>query len=257
MKYRILSGFIVFSILMGSSCVVHAKGGTSTQLVIYQQSSWKGCKKPRMVMVYRLKTSSQSSYYHDYKMKFSDRKMGITMYYNKPGLYSYYVSQNCHSHYKGMKYDRNRYHVRVMVRYANGQLLAESELPVNKRGFKEESMTFHNSYHKKKPKNPSKQVPHKKENPIPKKLQEYPPNKEKQKHKHKNSIPNHQKEYPPEKGHHSQNNPLTTHKVKTGDNTDIKLYVIGMMSSFIILLLCIALEKRKKEKDDENQKVKS
>lgn len=235
MKYRILSGFIVFSILMGSSCVVHAKGGTSTQLVIYQQSSWKGCKKPRMVMVYRLKTSSQSSYYHDYKMKFSDRKMGITMYYNKPGLYSYYVSQNCHSHYKGMKYDRNRYHVRVMVRYANGQLLAESELPVNKRGFKEESMTFHNSYHKKKPKNLAKHAPHQKNKPISNDLQEYPP----------------------KDNHHSKNNSKTTHKVKTGDTTDITLFVIGMMSSFIILLLCIVLEKRKKEKDDENQKVKS
>lgn len=178
-------------------------------------------------MVYRLKTSSQSSYYHDYKMKFSDRKMGITMYYSKPGLYSYYVSQNCGKRYKGMKYDRNEYHVRVMVRYVHGKLKAESELPVNKRGFKEESMTFHNSYHK----NSAQQTRLKKSLPA-------------NKHHHEGS---------PENDHPDKKSNLTTHKVKTGDTTDIKIYVISMIASFITLLFGIALGKRKKEKEDEHR----
>lgn len=225
MKYHILAGFIVFSMMTSISCMtIHANEGTSIQLMIYQQSSWKGCKKPRMAMMYRLKTSPQSSYYHDYKMKFSDRKMGITMYYSKPGLYSYYVSQNCAKRYKGMKYDRNKYHVRVMVRYVHGKLKAEPELPVNKRGFKEESMTFHNTYHKKSSQNPD-QKPHDKKNiPVH--------------NHHDNSAGN---SYP-------EKNNMTTHKVKTGDTTDIKIYVISMIASFITLLFGIALGKRKKEK---------
>ena len=228
MKYHILTGFIVFSMMTSISCMaIHASEGTSIQLMIYQQSSWKGCKKPNMTMKYCLRTSPQSSYHQNYQMKFSDREMPITMYYSRPGLYSYYVSQNCDSHYKGMQYDHNVYHVRILVHYVHGRLQADSELPVNKRGFKEESITFHNSYHKK----PAQQTQLKKSLPG-------------NKHHHEDS---------PGNVHPDKKNNLTTHKVKTGDTTDIKIYVISMIASFITLLFGIALGKRKKEKEDEHR----
>lgn len=223
MKYHILSGFIVFSLLMNSMVAIHAQTGAKAKLVIYQQSSWKGCKQPRMSMQYRLSASSQSpmpkgasASYHDYQMNFNKRKMGITIHYQHPGLYSYYVSQKCQTRYQGMSYDHNIYHVRVMVYYQNGKLQAVQELPVNRNGFKEETMTFHNSYHKKTP------VHH-------------------QKH--------------PSQGQHSDKDKtrsLTSHKVKTGDTTIIGIWIVTMISSFIMMLLFIVLGKRKKEKEDEN-----